>query len=255
MQFKKRFLKPFSKSVVYSSLFISGASIAIDETESLRKKAQDKPSFRLVSFDLSGKSGNSEKNDYSLGLFQSMRQDNHFAFYMATVDYAESNDVKSEDSAFFHGRYNYYYEPTAAIEFFAQVNKDEFKSLESRKLVGISYRKEFSDLNTVGIGFFDETEEYKVNDTNLNFNQTRLSAYWVYSYDFTSGASLSNTLYYQPNAESFSDYRVYNNFNLKSKVTDKLSLKFGMLIEHDSNPVLNVEKTDIKYQAGFTYQF
>jgi len=34
-----------------------------------------------------------------------------------------------------------------------------------------------------------------------------------------------------------------------------LSLKFGLLVEHDSQPVLDVEKTDIKYQAGFSYEF
>jgi putative salt-induced outer membrane protein YdiY len=248
-----------------TSLFFSSSTFAIDETESLRKKSKNKPSFTSLSLSLSGKSGNSDKQDYSLGFYHSERKNQHFGFVMASVDYAESNDVKSEDSAFVHARYNYYFKPDTAFELFVQSNKDEFKSLESRNLLGVSYRKEFSKIsasdlfesstNVVGVGAFQEHEKYNVNDQSLEFDQTRLSLYWAYNLKFKSGATLSNTLYYQPNIEQFSDLRAYNNLSLSSKVTENLSLKLGLLVEHDSRPVLDVKKTDVKYQAGFSYDF
>ncbi len=242
-------------STILSSLLMSAGAAAIDETESLRQRSQDKPSFTSLSLDLSGKSGNSDKEDFSFGIYHSERSNEHFGFVMASRDYAKSNDVKSEDSSFLHARYNYYFSANEAFEVFAQSNTDDFKSLESRNLIGVAYRKEFSDKNTAGLGIFQEQEEYKVNGQTLEFDQTRLSLYWVTTVPLDNGAELSNTLYYQPNISKFSDFRAYNRLSIKSKLTESLSLKFGLLVEHDSQPVLDVKKTDIKYQAGFSYEF
>ena len=242
-------------SAILSSIFISTGVSAIDETESLRQRSQDKHHFTSLSIDLSGKSGNSDKEDFSFGIYHSERRDQHFGFVMASRDYAKSNDVKSEDSSFLHARYNYYFSKTEAFEVFAQSNTDDFKSLESRNLVGVAYRKEFSEKTTAGLGIFQEQEEYNVNDQKVEFDQTRLSLYWVTTLPLANGAELSNTLYYQPDVTKFSDFRAYNRLAIKSKLTESLSLKFGLLVEHDSQPVLDVEKTDIKYQAGFSYEF
>lgn len=238
-----------------SSLLFSAQSAAIDETESLRQRSQDKPSFTALSFDLSGKSGNSDTENFAFGIYHSERQDKHFGFVMASREYAKSNEVKSADSSFLHGRYNYYFEENQAVEVFAQVNTDEFKSLESRRLVGLAYRKEISAKNTLGIGAFEEWEEYDVDGQELDFQQTRLSLYWVATLPISENAEFSNTLYYQPDVTEFADWRAYNRLSVKSKLTDKLSLKFGLLVEHDSRPVLDVEETDVSYQAGFTYEF
>ena len=242
-------------STLVSTLLFSASSAAIDETESLRQRSQDKSSFTALSFDLSGKSGNSETENFAFGVYHSERKDKHFGFVMASREYAKSNEIKSADSSFLHGRYNYYYEQNKAVEVFTQLNTDEFKSLESRKLVGVALRKELSEKNTLGIGAFKEWEEYDVNGQELDFDQTRLSLYWVASFPISEHAELSNTLYYQPNISEFADWRAYNRLSVKSKLTEKLSLKFGLLVEHDSRPVLDVEETDISYQAGFTYEF
>ncbi len=218
---------PFLTRCILSTLFISTSALAIDETESLRQRSQDKPSFTSLSLDLSGKSGNSDKEDFSFGIYHSERKNQHFGFIMASRDYAKSNDIKSEDSSFLHGRYNYYFSKSEAFEVFAQSNKDDFKSLESRNLVGIAYRKEFSDKTTAGVGVFEEKEKYDVNGSTVEFQQTRLNVYWVTTLPLANGAELSNTLYYQPNAAELSDYRVYNRLSIKSKLTENLSLKFG----------------------------
>lgn len=250
-----KYTRSLLTATIFPTLLITAPADAIDETESLRQRSQDKPSFTALSIDLAGKSGNSDKEDFELGIYHSERSGKHFGFIMASREYAKSNDVKSADSSFLHGRYNYYFEADTAIEVFAQSNTDDFKSLESRNLVGTAYRKEISAKNTLGVGLFEEWEEYSVNGQELDFQQTRFSLYWVATLPLSENAEFSNTLYYQPDVTEFSDWRAYNRLSIKSKLTDKLSLKFGLLVEHDSRPVLDVEETDISYSAGFSYEF
>ena len=233
----------------------STSSWAIDETESLRQRSQLQPMFTSLSLDISGRSGNSDTEEYALGAYHSRRFDQHFGFVMATREYAESNGVKSADSGFLHLRYNYYFSPSYSVEVFAQTNIDDFRSLESRELVGLAYRRELSKDQAVGIGLFNEWEEYKVNGNAENYKQTRVNLYWVVTTELSKSASISNTLYYQPNIEQTSDWRGFNKLSVRSKLTDKLSMSIGLLLEHDSRPVLDVKSSDVSYQAGFSYEF
>ena len=234
---------------------LSFSTLAIDETESLRQRSQLKPSFTNLSLNLSGRSGNSDTEEVSLGAYHSMRVDKHFAFVMATREYAKSNGVESADSGFIHVRYNRYLDNKNAVEVFVQSNVNDFRSLESRNLVGGAYRIELSKHQAFGIGFFREWEEYLVEGQKLDFTQNRVNVYWVIAQDLNDTASITNTLYYQPNLEESSDWRGFNQLSLRSKITDRLHMNFGFLVEHDSRPVLDVEKTDISYRAGFEFEF
>lgn len=230
-------------------------TLAIDETESLRQRSQDKTLFTNLSLDLSGKSGNSDTENFEFGLYHSQRHDNHFGFIMASREYAKSNGAESANSSFLHFRYNYYFAKEKSFEVFTQSNFDDFRSLESRNLVGISYRQEFHKTHAFGVGLFNEHEKYLVNDESANFTQTRANLYWVFAKPISKYANLANTLYYQPNIEEFGDWRAFNKFSVNSALTENLYLKFGVLIEHNSQPVLDVEQTDISYRAGFEFEF
>jgi len=245
----------FSITSLVGALLFSTSTYAIDETESLRQRSQDRPSFTSISLDLSGKSGNSETENFSFGLYQSMRKDKHFGFIMLSREYATSFDVESANNSFAHVRYNYYFEVDQSFEVYAQVNEDNFRSLESRELLGFAYRREVSDAQAFGIGAFTEHEDYLVNDAPITFDQTRMNLYWVYSKQLKEDAFISNTLYYQPNLEEFSDWRAYNKFSITTELTDHIDMQFNVLIEHDSAPVLDVEETDISYGAGFKIAF
>ena len=236
-------------------LLLSMSALAIDETESLRQRSQDKPHFTNISLNLSGKSGNSETENYSYGLYHSLRKEQHFTFVMLSREYATSFDVESANNSFAHIRYNYYFEPNQSIEVYAQTNEDNFRSLESRKLFGFAYRREVSKAQAFGIGTFTEHEDYLVNDAPISFDQTRVNLYWVYSKQLKDDAFISNTLYYQPNIEEISDWRAYNKLSITTELTEHIAMEFNLLVEHDSMPVLDVEQTDISYGAGFKVAF
>lgn len=237
------------------SLTISFNVIAIDETESIRQRSQNKPSFTSIAIDLSGKKGNSETENIALGVYHSMRFEQHFGYIMATREYSNSNGQKSADNSFVHIRYNYYMTEKDSVEVFAQTNVDDFRSLESRELIGLSYRHEITAHSAYGLGVFNEHEKYIVNDEPLVFKQNRINLYWAIAKKLNKNATLSNTLYYQPNIEEFGDWRAFNKFSISSRLTKHISMNFGLLVEHDSQPVLNVEATDISYEAGFEIEF
>jgi len=230
-------------------------TLAIDETESLRQRSQDKDRYTNLSLDLSGKGGNSETEDIEFGLYHSARVGNHFGFVMATREYATSFDVESANNSFAHLRYNYYFTEHNSVEVFAQINEDNFRSLESRKLVGVAFRQELSQSQAYGIGLFSEHEDYIVNDEEQVFEQTRINSYWVYSKTISSTSYIANTFYYQPNIKSFSDFRALNKLSINTEITDNIYLTFSLLVEHDSKPVLDVKKTDHSYSAGFAVEF
>jgi len=174
---------------------------------------------------------------------------------MATREYSNSNGQKSADNAFVHLRYNYYVTEKNSVEVFAQTNVDDFRSLESRELFGLGYRHEMNRASAYGVGLFNEHEKYLVNDEYLTFNQNRINLYWALAKKINQHVTLTNTLYYQPNIEEFGDWRAFNKLGISSVLTKNVSMNFGFLVEHDSQPVLNVEATDISYQAGFEIRF
>ena len=236
-------------------LSVSPTSSAIDETESLRQRSHDKANYTNLAFDIAGKGGNSKTEDFEFGIYHSQRQGKHFGFVMATREYATSFNVESANNSFVHLRYNYYFQARDSIELFSQINEDEFRSLDSRKLIGLAYRREVSKQQAFGLGVFSEHENYRVEGQRLQFDQTRVNAYWVYAQSISATSTIANTLYYQPNISELSDFRAYNKLSLNTEVTDNLYLSFSLLVEHDSQPVLDVKKTDHSYGAGFAYEF
>lgn len=243
------------KAMTFLAVVFSCNSLAIDETESLRQRSKSLPQFSNISLDLSGKRGNSDTEQFAIGVYHSRRHQQHFGFIKASREYATSNGVESANNAFLHLRYNYYVEQDSALEFFLQSNKNDFRSLESRELFGSSYRFELNNKQSVGLGLFHEEEKYLLTESSESRSQNRWSVYWVYAGDINDNFSISNTLYYQPNVENFDDWRCFYQAGLRSKLTDHLYMKFSLLLEHDSQPVLDVEKTDIRYQAGFEFEF
>lgn len=245
-----------NKIIIFITLTVFSVSLlAIDETESLRQRSQEKDKYTNLSLDLSGKNGNSKTENFSFGLYHSQRHKQHFGFIMATREYATSFGVESANNAFSHVRYNYYFAPKDSVEIFTQINEDNFRSLESRKLIGLSYRHEINKSQAYGVGLFQEQEDYLVNNMDEPFEQTRVNLYWVYAKQMNRYSYISNTLYYQPNIRDAKDLRAYNKLSINSQITDDVYMSFGLLIEHDSRPVLDVKQTDISYNAGFAIEF
>jgi hypothetical protein len=241
--------------ITLTLLIISNMSIGIEETESLRKKAIDRNNYTSFGMDLSGKKGNSKTEDIDISLFHSQKIKNHLGYFIFSKEYSENNNIKSSDNYFLHSRYNYFLKDNKSFELFYQISQNNFQSLDSRKLIGLSLRSEYSDNLSFGVGIINEKEKYILSNGNIYFKQNRLSNYIVINKEISNNSKLTNTLYYQPNIKLFSDYRLYNNLKLRTNIAYNFNISFSFLVEYDSVPIINVEKHDISYNLGFDYSF
>jgi putative salt-induced outer membrane protein YdiY len=64
-----------------------------------------------------------------------------------------------------------------------------------------------------------------------------------------------NSTYYQPSVSEPSDYRVIDDMKLVSKLSEKISLKVGIIISHDSEPPRDIKQTDSSLKVGISVNF
>lgn len=215
-----------------------------------------------INLDISGDNGNTQKIQAGLGARAQWYAPQGTHFIVFNYEYGESADIKDTDKAFLHGRSINYLSDTQAWEVFTQIESNPFTRLELRALVGAGLRWELSKSEGVasyaGVGLFRSREELDpesmTTDTDTVYN-TRLNTYLVLKYKISPHARLVNTLYYQPDINDSSDYRLLEQLGLQMDITEKLSFKISLDVSHDSMAPQTIRATDTRYRTGFEYNF
>jgi putative salt-induced outer membrane protein YdiY len=83
----------------------------------------------------------------------------------------------------------------------------------------------------------------------------RLASYAKHQLTLSESANINNSLYYQPDLEDFSNYRITDDVQLSSSITEKLSLSVKLTYLFNSQPPVGVKKTDWIYSTGLKYAF
>jgi len=214
-------------------------------------------------FAASGASGNSRKTVTSIGNRLQWRQDKTTAFLVLDYTYGKSLGKTDTNRGFLHARYLYDYHEHRTWEVFSQVQRNEFTRLSLRSLLGAGnritlMRQADKKIALLGTGLFFETEDLDekagTND-DTSINAWRANIYLILKYKLNNTLSFQNSAYYQPDIQDFSDFRFIEIATLKIKLTNKLSLKLNINIAHDGQPPQSVEKTDVNYTTGISYQF
>ena len=216
-----------------------------------------------LGLDLSGKNGNTSNRKAGFdSRFQSFKETGTH-FLVLSYEYGESGDVKDTDKSFMHLRHIGYVTDTLAWEAFAQLESNEFTRLSLRSLVGGGVRYKLGKLSEfhssyLGAGLFRSRESLDDDLTATDEGSeyaTRANLYMVNKVKLTETASLSNTLYYQPDLSQASDYRLLEQFRFKVSITQKLSIIVSLDVSRDSRPPQTIERTDTSYTTGINYRF
>lgn len=227
------------------------------------KSAEKSAGFDVkLSLDIAGNNGNTQKVKAGLGArVQEYKADGTW-FGVLNAEYGESADVKDTDKTFFHFRHIWYLDTNLALEAFTQLESNEFTRLKLRALAGAGVR--WQVLNNpnhsayIGLGLFRSKEELDpgllVTDAGVVYNN-RLNGYLVYKLAITDHSRFVNTIYYQPDINETSDYRLLEQFGLQLDITDNLSFKLSVDVAHDSEAPQQIEPTDTSYNTGFEYRF
>lgn len=233
--------------------------LAITNIESQRNRSDKEGLKGAFDVSISGKSGNSDKQSSSASARFDYRSAEHQSLLIAKKEYGESNQLKDTDNHFLHLRYIHHNSATFAWESFVQYQDDDFKLLDSRKLVGGGARFDLSGEQSyqlsVGLGAYYTEEVYQLEGDELRDDYARANTYINYLQQLTASTKLTNTLYWQPRFSQPSDSYVYNNFSLAVKINETLAIKLSLESQYDSQPVASVKHVDHSYYTSLVYSF
>jgi putative salt-induced outer membrane protein len=215
-----------------------------------------------VSGSLSSKSGNTEKEDYSLGLrLQYDQASDYLIWGTVTYDYGKSNSVVNEDKMYLHLRSIHLVDNNDWCgEFFVQTEQDKFKNIQNRSVGGGGMRWRMFNTNDWGKGYVGAglmAEHLRYTDPSLNPHEDngRLNSYIAYTKNFAAASKISYIGYYQPKIDENSDCVTIHNAELIVPLYKNFNLSLSTKYFYDSRPPIGVKKEDTLYQTSFVWNF
>jgi len=212
------------------------------------------------------KLGNSDLSVFAAKATAFYRFSEHMFVMILDREYGVQNQAAFSDRSFQHLRYRYQWQPFIALESFLQHDRNQFRRLDSRTLIGAGPR--FALLITesqqlhLGIAPMKEIEIYEADSAltdepliTKREENIRLSMSLGYRLSLSDQLSLSNTGYWQPLAKDHDNYRVLNDASLTLNITKLLALRFSGMVTHDSNPPPGIRKTDHQYKNSIVLNF
>ena len=211
----------------------------------------------------SGASGNTRKSLASIGTSLQWQAEKHAEFLIFDYTYSENEGQTNTNKGFLHARQQLHYQNQHSWEIFSQVQHNEFTRLLLRSLFGTGNRMRLSNTSDqkivyLGTGLFYENEKLEEStNTSDDIRSTtwRANLYLIFKQQLNDTLSFQNSTYYQPDIGELNDYRFINNASLKIKLDKNFKFELILDVSHDARPPQNVEKTDINYRTGLTYQF
>lgn len=253
----------FTTVLIATTLFLAlnNNAYAIVSMEGVHTSKPKEGFSGNVELSVSNSSGNTEKEEYSLGSRLQWHQGEMTDFLLLSADYAKSAGVKSSDNAFAHLRHIQQFRPTLAWEAYLQVEKEQFARLEYRGLAGAGLRFTLYEVENSGSIFFGLGTYYSEERIDKNYADAgtetlwRGNSYLLLKYQLNPDTALMSTTYYQPASGNPDDYRLLEQAALKVKLTDLLSLVVSYDLRFDSDPPLGVEKRDSTFRTSFSLDF
>lgn len=241
--------------IMVFSFFLSQTAHGILNVEALRGQNKE-GSVGGINFNFLGEVGNAERFTGNLRSLNAYATDIHEFLLFSDYTYGESNSNTDVHRGNAHLRYTNKARKNFYKEFFYQIEFDEFRSLDFRQIAGLGLRSSVlksKNINlAIGYGTFYENEFYDMAPTE---ERVRINLYLAYFQQFTPDFNISSSLYFQPDVENAEDIRAIVNTTLKTKVTDSIAFMNNINLRYDSLPVNDVQKYDISYNIGLSYEY
>ncbi len=219
-----------------------------------------------VTFALEGsadvRTGNTRLVSLSANGLVEVRKGRHLVFALARGDFAErAGDVfVSKDLE--HLRYRITIKTPVEAETFVQHDRDAFRRLALRVLVGAGPRLRLRPFGgfeaAVGAAVMLEHERLGGGadaDAGAENSDFRLSTYLVISTEVGPRLKLGNTTYIQPRLDQLTDVRVFNELALVAKATEHFAVKLTFTSAYDSVPPEGVIPLDTTLKGAIQINF
>ncbi|MFK8001876.1 MAG: DUF481 domain-containing protein [Polyangiales bacterium] len=176
-------------------------------------------------------------------------------FFAVSGGWARINESVWLNNAFAHLRHTHWFIPEFGFDAFAQIQHNDITALNRRILAGAGVRVDaiYERMGTLAFGtaYMAEWEENEIPAGGVHpvspLNH-RWTSYVTAHLELADGKLvISDTLYIQPRFDSFSDFRVLNEFDLQVAINDHFSLGLAVRVRHDSRPPDEVKPTDLQF--------
>ncbi|GEM_PF-2726949 len=215
-------------------------------------------------FSLEGQTGNKDEQEFSQNTILRYSQDDNLYVFLGDYSYSETNEVLDEEELFLHARWVKlnFWRDTVDSELFVQHQSDDFADIRSRNLLGANVRFRFQQemadsqsLAILGAGLFYEDE--KSEETTLSRDTIRANLYGRYTYEYNGEFPYSASIatYIQPAVDDIKDLRGLLIAGVDFPIRPAISIGFEIEVKHNSQPFVDVEKTDIDYGVTINYSF
>lgn len=246
------------KKLFIIALLLSNPLFAQVNIEPVRAKLKGKEKLSgEIDFSLKVNQGNDDKLRPSSSILSGYRNGNHFIFLNASGSYEKDDGELEDREAFAHIRYNFQFYSWLWGEVFEQIETNENRRIQQRRLSGIGPRFGI-EWNRFG-GYYGSAYMFEQNNIanefgNTYLNMHRWSNYWSLILDFDE-IVISNTTYYQPKLDNFKDYRTFSITKLDISATDLLGAQFAATVKYENNVPDGVKKRDIEYINSLVLKF
>jgi putative salt-induced outer membrane protein YdiY len=237
--------------------FYSFQAKALINIEDLRQSSKNIGFYGESELSVSGKTGNKNSREVSIGSHLGYKKKDTDDFLIISVGYEKNDGVLSEKNYEFHLRHVHAYSRDNVYwEMFAQRSGDDFRALSSRDLLGGGLRlgqKTGDDgRRFYGFGVFYEEEKLLDNHTS---HLLRINSYFDFRKKLRENVTLSSVTYFQPDSSRMRDFRFLEKAKIEVSISNHMGFYLELEVRHDSEPPLNVKKTDVQYTNGLTYEF
>jgi hypothetical protein len=208
------------------------------------------------------RSGNTRLVSLSANGLCEVRRGRHLIFLLARGDFAEKSGDAFVSKDLEHLRYRITLTGPLEAETFVQHDRDAFRRLALRVLVGAGPRLHLQPFGgfeaAVGAAVMLEHERLGAGDepdAGAENDDLRLSTYLFLSTDVGPRLKLGNTTYVQPRLDRFRDVRVFNELALIAKATEHFAVKMTFTSAYDSAPPEGVIPLDTTLKGAIQVNF
>lgn len=208
------------------------------------------------------RSGNTQLVALSGSALCEVRRGRHLFFLLARGDFAEKSGDPFVSKDLEHFRYRITLTGPLEIESFIQHDRDDFRRLALRALVGVGPRLHLHPSRgfEVAVGAAGMLEHERLGggdelDAGDDYTNARLSTYLFLSTEVGPRLKLGNTTYVQPRVDRANDVRAFNELAVLAKANDHLSLKLTFTSAYDSAPPEGVIPLDTTLKGALQVTF
>lgn len=247
-----------SRAVIGLALVLPLAAHAYESVETDTINVPDQGARGSLSAMLDGRSGNTDREAYTVGgrIDYRARETDMFVLVEHSHATALSAEQEVEDSSWAHARFRDEFQHALAAEAFVDSRRDDFQLLEQRTQLGAGVRFTLNYEESVravhaGIGVLHEWED----QANVDDHYWRLNPYAVYKRQLNEQLRLLFNAAYQPRLDEADDYLVTTELALLVKLATHVDLKLGARWSYDSEAPAGIDSDDTRYLTALRLHF